>query len=200
MSDMRRTYCDTTTVFRPPVRVCFVCSGNICRSPTAEVALDRIARATARDYLLIVDSAGTGDWHAGKDMDARSRRTMVHAGYDVKAHAAKQFTADDFATRDLVVALDTGHVNALWWLAAQTDDVDAARAKLVRLRAFDPHLAPGEAPDVPDPYFGEGNAGFVAVLAQIERSCAALLDAIERAVVTDAERVVPIQQEDKPLL
>jgi protein-tyrosine phosphatase len=187
-------------VFRPPVRVCFVCSGNICRSPTAEAALNRVARATSRDYLLEVDSGGTGSWHAGIDMDPRSRRTMVHAGYDVAPHVAKEFTADDFASRDLVVALDTGHFNALWWLAAQTDDVDAARAKLVQLRAFDPQLATGEAPDVPDPYFGDGNAGFVTVLAQIERSCAALLDAIERAIVTNATRVVPTQQEDKPLL
>ena len=186
-------------MLRPPVKVCFVCSGNICRSPTAEVVLNRVAERSGRDYLLAVDSAGTGDWHAGDEMDARSRRTMVHAGYDVAPHAAKQFTAADFADRDVVVALDSGHFNALWWLAAETDDVAAARSKIVMLRAFDPELAPDERPDVADPYYGRGD-GFAEVLAQVERSCPPLLDAIERAVVTNAERVAPPQQADKPPL
>jgi len=182
-------------VLRPPVRVCFVCSGNICRSPTAQVVLDRVAEQSGRDYLLAVDSAGTGSWHAGDDMDERSRRTMVHAGYDVPAHIAKQFQPADFELRDVVVALDTGHYNVLWWLAAETGDVTVARSKIVMLRAFDPQLAAGQQPDVPDPYYGHGGDGFAEVLAQVERSCAGLLDAIERAVVTGAQRVEPPVQQ-----
>jgi protein-tyrosine phosphatase len=182
----------------PPIRVCFVCSGNICRSPTAEVALIRRAAASDRSHLVTVDSAGTGSWHAGDDMDERSRRTMTQAGWDVPPHVAKQFGAADFATRDLVVALDTGHYNVLWWLAAETADVEAARAKIVMLRAFDPELEPGEAPVVGDPYYG-GGGGFTEVLEQVERSCAALLDAIERAVVSGGDLIQPgVQQEDKP--
>jgi protein-tyrosine phosphatase len=168
-----------------PVRVCFVCSGNICRSPTAEVVLRRQAADARLTHLLRVDSAGTGGWHEGDEMDERSRRTMLFAGYDVPAHLAKQFTPADFATRDLVVALDTGHYNVLWWLAAETADVDAARAKTVLLRRFDPLLEAGEQPDVADPYYG-GRGGFSEVLEQIERSCAQLLTAIHHAVATRA--------------
>lgn len=153
-------------------------------------------------HLVTVDSAGTGAWHAGEEMDERSRRTMVHAGYDVPPHCAKQFVAGDFAGRDVVVALDTGHYNALWWLATETPDVTEARAKLVMLRAFDPELLEGERQDVIDPYNG-GRVGFADVLAQVERSCAALLEAIERAVTSGAALRAPAdlaQQEDKPPL
>ena len=173
-------------MLRAPVRVCFVCSGNICRSPTAEVALDRLAAAAGQSDLVSVDSAGTGSWHAGDDMDARSRHEMERAGWDVPRHVARQFEPADFASRDLVVALDRGHHDVLWWLAAETPDPEAARAKIVMLRDFDPELAPGEEPDVADPYYG-GSGGFADVLGQVERSCAGLLAAIETAVRTGAE-------------
>lgn len=168
-------------MLRVPVRISFVCTGNICRSPTAEIAFTRQAEQAGLGHLVEVDSAGTGAWHEGEDMDVRARRTMNHAGYDVPDHVAKQFTAADFATHDVVVALDGGHHNALWWLAAETDDVDANRAKIVLLRAFDPDLADGEPPDVADPYYG-GSSGFSDVLTQVERSCAVLLGAVADAV------------------
>ena len=168
------------------MRVCFVCSGNICRSPTAEVVLTALARDAGWTDLVRVDSAGTGDWHAGDDMDGRSRATMTDAGYDVRPHVAKQFAADLFAERDVVVALDSGHRKALLWLAEETPDPPAARAKIVMLRDFDPQLGPGESPDVADPYYG-GARGFVDVLEQIERSCARLLEAIVAAVESGTE-------------
>jgi protein-tyrosine phosphatase len=182
-------------VLRAPVRVCFVCSGNICRSPTAEVVLTALARDTGREHLVAVDSAGTGDWHAGDEMDGRSRATMADAGYAVPPHVAKQFAAELFAERDVVVALDSGHHRALLWLADETPDPPAARAKVVLLRDFDPQLEPGETPDVADPYYG-GARGFVNVLEQIERSCARLLDAIEAAV--EAGRDLAGQQTESP--
>ena len=170
-------------MLRPPVRVCFVCSGNICRSPTAEVVFTALATAAGRADLVEVSSAGTGSWHAGDDMDARSRHTLVDAGYSWRRHVATQFTPADFASCDVVVALDTGHSNVLWWLAAETPDPAAARAKVVLLRAFDPKLGPDEEPDVADPYYG-GGAGFTDVLEQVERSCTALLERIADAVET----------------
>jgi len=182
-------------VLRAPVRVCFVCSGNICRSPTAEVVLRARAREAGLESLVAVDSAGTGDWHAGDDMDGRSRATMVEAGYDVPGHVAKQFAAELFADRDVVVALDSGHRRALLWLADETDDPPAARAKVVLLRDFDPQLGPGEPADVADPYYG-GARGFVDVLEQIERSCAALLAAIAAAVEAGTE--LAAQQTESP--
>jgi protein-tyrosine phosphatase len=166
------------------VRVCFVCSGNICRSPTAEVVLNRLAREAGVDELVHAVSAGTGSWHAGDDMDERSRRTMEDAGYQVPRHVARQFEPADFASYDLVVALDSGHRDVLWWLAAETHDAEQARAKIVMLRAYDPQSAGDDDLDVADPYYG-GGRGFTEVLEQVERSCAGLLDSL-------------VQQADRP--
>lgn len=146
--------------------------------------------------LVAIDSAGTGSWHAGDDMDQRSRETLEEAGYEPGRHVAKQFGPEDFADRDVVVALDTGHHNVLWWLAVETPDVEASRAKIVLLRAFDPELRSGEDPDVPDPYYGR-SGGFTEVLAQVERSCAGLLTAIQRAVESGSDG---LQQDAKPPL
>ena len=165
-------------VLTSPVRLCFVCSGNICRSPTAEVVLTRLAAERGLSGLVRAASAGTGSWHAGDDMDKRSRQTLEQAGYEVPRHVARQFEPADFDAYELVVALDGGHKNVLWWLAAETTDADAAREKIVMLRAFDPLLDPGEEPDVADPYYGE-RGGFTDVLDQVERSCAGLLTAID---------------------
>jgi protein-tyrosine phosphatase len=193
-----RRLCQTGAVLRPPVRVCFVCSGNICRSPTAEVVLNRLAGERGRSDLVAADSAGTGSWHEGDDMDERSRGTLVDAGYDVPLHVAKQFQPADFARRDLIVALDGSHRDVLWWLAAETGDPATARAKIVLLRAFDPDLGSGESADVADPYYG-GRGGFGEVLEHVERSAAAMLTAIERAVDAGADLVVPGgQQPESP--
>jgi protein-tyrosine phosphatase len=158
------------------------------------VVLRRLADQAGCAELLEIDSAGTGSWHAGDDMDERSRATLAEAGYAVPPHVARQFQPGDFASRDVVVALDGGHRDVLWWLAAETPEPEAARAKIVMLRAFDPELAPGEEPDVADPYYG-GRGGFDEVLEQVERSCAGLLQAIVRAVESGAELV---QQTESP--
>lgn len=153
------------------MKVCFVCSGNICRSPSAEVVFRVLAEQAAFD--VVVDSAGTGDWHHGSEMDPRSRATLVAAGYTPAAHAAKQFRAHHFAERDVVVALDSGHLKALRHLARYADDPQAAAKSIVLLRDFDPEAAEGDR-DVADPYYG-GAQGFEDVLAQIERGSAGLL-------------------------
>jgi protein-tyrosine phosphatase len=127
-----------------------------------------------------VDSAGTGDWHAGDDMDRRARDTLVAHGYRPPLHVAKQFTAADFPGRDLVVALDRGHEARLAQLAALTDDPEAAREKIVLLRSYDPGA---DDLDVPDPYY-DGPDGFVEVLRQIERACAGLRDCLAQQTET----------------
>lgn len=157
-----------------PVRVVFVCSGNICRSPTAEVVLATLADRAGVADRIVVRSAGTGGWHAGEDMDRRSRATLHTAGYAWPSHSARQFTAADFARFDLVVALDSGHLAELRELARDADDPADARDKLVLLRAYDPEADDTDR-DVADPYYG-GASGFTDVLAQVERSCEVLLD------------------------
>lgn len=153
--------------------MCFVCSGNICRSPTAEAVLVSMLRAAGISGVE-VDSAGTGNWHAGDDMDRRARATLVAAGYRPHRHMAKQFSAADFASRDLVVALDRGHEVRLAHLAGLADDPETARDKVVLLRSYDPSA---DDLDVPDPYY-DGPDGFVEVLGQIERACAGLRDCL----------------------
>jgi protein-tyrosine phosphatase len=155
------------------VRICFVCSGNICRSPTAEAVFASMLR-DAGVAGVEVDSAGTGDWHVGDDMDRRARTTLVEHGYTPPRHEAKQFTVADFAERDLVVALDRGHEARLTHLAGMTDDPDDARAKIVLLRSYD---ATADDPDVPDPYYGD-SSDFDEVLRQVEQAGAGLLNTV----------------------
>ena len=162
-----------------PIRICFVCTGNICRSPSAEVVLRaRLAEAGWADRV-VVDSAGTGPWHAGNDMDPRAREALVRRGYAPPVHVAKQFGAGDFADRDLVIALDGGHRARLGQLARLADDPSDATASISLLRGFDPvAVAAGEL-DIEDPYY-DGEAGFDAVLAHIEAACAGLVGMLDR--------------------
>jgi protein-tyrosine phosphatase len=168
-----------------PYRVCFVCSGNICRSPTAEAVFRRrLADAGLADQVE-VDSAGLGDWHVGEAVDARAAAALRSRGYPAWVHGAKQFRPADFADRDLVVALDAGHERGLLALAP----TEADRAKVRLLRAYDERAAGDPAGmDVPDPYFG-GEQGFEHVLDLVEAACTGLL-AETRAALAD-ERTAP---------
>lgn len=156
-----------------PLRVCFVCTGNICRSPIGEVVLSaRLAEAGLTESV-VVDSAGTGPWHVGKDMDPRARATLLAHGYDPPQHVAKQFSADDFGTRDIVLALDSGHIRQLRELAGDSAHPKAADAAVQLLRSHDAvAVAAGEL-DVPDPYYDELPA-FEQALREIESACAEL--------------------------
>lgn len=154
-----------------PYRVCFVCSGNICRSPTAEGVLRRQLADAGLDGAVQVDSAGLGDWHVGEGADRRTVAALRQRGYPAWVHRARQFQAADFADRDLVVALDAGHERDLRALAPGA----AERDKVRLLRSYDLQAAGGAGElDVPDPYF-EGEAGFEHVLDLIESACRGLL-------------------------
>ena len=152
-----------------PFRVCFVCSGNICRSPTAEAVLRRQLAEAGLDGQVVVDSAGLGDWHVGAGADHRAAAALRQRGYPAWEHRARQFSAADFAERDLVVALDAGHERDLLALAPTAADRDKVRL----LRSYDSAAGTGEL-DVPDPYYG-GPAGFEHVLDLIEEACRGLL-------------------------
>jgi protein-tyrosine phosphatase len=154
-----------------PYRVCFVCSGNICRSPTAEAVLRRQLTEVGLVGPVVVDSAGLGDWHVGEGADHRSAAVLRQRGYPAWPHQARQFRASDFADRDLVVALDAGHQRALQALAPTAAD----RAKVRLLRSYDPAAAADPAElDVPDPYHG-GPDGFGHVLDLVEAACRGLV-------------------------
>nr|WP_308294215.1 low molecular weight protein-tyrosine-phosphatase [Streptomyces sp. ST2-7A] len=156
----------------PSVRVCFVCTGNICRSPMAAAVLrERLAEEGLTDRVA-VESAGTDGWHAGDPADTRAAATLLAAGYDA-GHTARRFEADEFPRHDLVVALDTGHLRRLRALAP--GPAEAARVRL--LRSFDPSPGAHRLPDVPDPYWGETEA-FAECLEMIEAAMPGLLTEI----------------------
>lgn len=153
---------------RDPVRILFVCLGNICRSPTAEAVMRHRAVAAGLDHLVEVDSAGTGAWHAGDGPDERARDEAARRGIAM-AGRARQVHAGDFEYFDLVIAMDRGNVDALHEVA-----VDAPhRDKVHLLRSFDPD-ADGDL-EVPDPYYG-GPSGFADVFDQVDAACRGLLD------------------------
>jgi protein-tyrosine phosphatase len=149
--------------------------GNICRSPIAEVVMRaKIAEAGLADRIA-VDSAGTGDWHAGGPADDRTIETLRAHGYDDGGHIARQFKSDWFGELDLVVAMDSKNLQSLRWLAPEDQ-----QAKIVRLRAFDPASRGGDL-DVPDPYYG-GADHFEEVLAMVEAACDGLLEHVRPLV------------------
>jgi protein-tyrosine phosphatase len=152
-------------------RIVFVCSGNICRSPTAEVILRALVADAGLADRVEVCSAGIGDWHVGERADPRSAAALTRRGFDASQHRARQFEPDWFDDHDLVVALDRSHMRSLQAMAA-----GSSREQVRLLLSFDP-----ESPvvDVPDPYYG-GRQGFDDVLDMIERACRALLGEIRR--------------------
>ncbi len=155
-------------------RVCFVCTGNICRSPMAEfVFRARVAEAGLED-LVEVDSAGTGGWHEGEGADPRTVTVLRENGYETE-HTARQFDPSWFGRLDLVVALDAGHLRALRRLAPTERDAEKVRL----LRSYDP--AAGDDLDVPDPYYG-GPEGFDACLEMVEAASHGLLAAVRERV------------------
>jgi protein-tyrosine phosphatase len=153
-----------------PLRVLFVCSGNICRSPLAEALFRHLAREAGQEDDFVVDSAGMHDYHEGERADPRTRRVGRRHGIDVTS-IARPVTVADFDRFDLVVALDRGHRRQLLALAPP------GRAEKVRLlREFDPQA---DGPDVPDPYYGD-EQGFEDVHAIVEAACRGLLLSFRR--------------------
>jgi protein-tyrosine phosphatase len=150
-----------------PVRICFVCLGNICRSPTAQGVMEKLVADAGLTPHIAIRSAGIGHWHVGEAPDHRSQAAARRRGYTLNSRA-RQFAAADLAEHDYILAMDSDNHRAL--LAMTRSDADAARIHL--LRAFDPAAPPGA--EVPDPYYG-GPGGFDEVLDICEAACAGLL-------------------------
>lgn len=166
------------------MHVCFVCTGNICRSPMAEIVFTEHLRRLGFEGAVKTSSCGTGAWHVGEGADHRAASTLAAAGYPTR-HTASQVDARHLEA-DLLVALDRGHERALRRLVARTGG-DPSRIRL--LRSFDPS-ATGKL-DVPDPYYG-GNGGFARVLQMVEDSMPGLIEWVTAEL--DAESV-PDEQE-----
>jgi low molecular weight protein-tyrosine phosphatase len=144
--------------------VVFVCTGNICRSPIAEVVFRHELEAAGLADRVRVSSAGISGWHAGEPMDERAAALLEAEGYP-SAHTARHVDAEQLGA-DLLVALDEEHRRALRSRVPEPD-----RVRL--LRSFDP-AAPSGA-QVPDPYYADDEA-FEVVLDMIRAAMPGLLD------------------------
>jgi len=153
------------------IRVCFVCLGNICRSPTAEgIFLHLIREAGIADQFFVA-SAGTSGWHVGEIADARSRREASRRGFELESRSDR-FVSRDFDRFDQVVAMDAENLSDLRKMCREPGDRD----KLSLLRDHEPD---GPGGDVPDPYYGEGD-GFREVFDICEAACRGFLEGLRR--------------------
>lgn len=156
-------------------RICFVCTGNICRSPMAEVVFRHLVVSQGYEGSISVMSAGTGDWHVGEHSDERTVSALAARGYDGSMHRAKQFDPDWFDRLDLVVVFDRSQERIIKSWASS----DADRGKVSLLLSFDQEQS-GHV-DVPDPYYSDA-AFFDNVLGMIERACVALFNQIKPGI------------------
>ena len=155
-------------------RLLFVCLGNICRSPAAEgVFLHLIAREGLEDRFL-VDSAGTGGWHAGNPADRRMRAAAERRGIDLPSRA-RQIALADFTAFDRILTMDDDNLRNVRSLARELGE----RPGLARIEPMTSHCRLHQAREVPDPYYG-GEQGFEQVLDLLEDACAGLLETLLR--------------------
>jgi protein-tyrosine phosphatase len=150
-----------------PIRVVFVCLGNICRSPMAERVAERAA-ADAGVTNVEFSSAGTISEEYADPMDHRAAAVLQERGYRFHDHIARRITAAALESADLVVAMEDSHARSVLELA-----LDPSKVSL--LTDFDPVAEPGSG--VPDPFFGS-DGGFYDTLAAIEAAMPGLLERI----------------------
>jgi protein-tyrosine phosphatase len=144
------------------VRVLMVCLGNICRSPLAE----GILKSKVDPNKVIVDSAGTGNYHVGGLPDSRSIAIAQKYLLDITDQRCRQFRIADFDEFDLIYVMDNSNRRDVLSLAR--NEKDKAKVKMILNEIF-----PNENVDVPDPYTG-GDFGFENVYKMLEEACSIL--------------------------
>lgn len=154
-----------------PVRVLFVCMGNLCRSPMAEGTFTRLVEESGLAGRIAVDSAGTHDYHVGDPPDQRARRASERRGYAIGHQRGRQVSSGDFQEFDYILAMDEVNLRVLQRLCP--------REHAPKLKLFmEFHADPGVR-EVPDPYYG-GTDGFERVLDMVEEASQGLLRHLRR--------------------
>ncbi|MFC7338812.1 low molecular weight protein-tyrosine-phosphatase [Haloferula chungangensis] len=156
---------------QPPYRVLFVCMGNICRSPAAEIVFRKLVHDEGLDERIEIDSAGTIGYHAGNPPDHRMSATLENRGYEITGQS-RQIKAPDLDAFDLVLVADNDNLNDVKRL-----DID--QKHLPKIKLITDYCVEKEAKHVPDPYYG-GASGFEEVADLVEDACAGLLDHLKK--------------------
>ncbi|WP_347567137.1 low molecular weight protein-tyrosine-phosphatase [Lysinibacter sp. HNR] len=152
-----------------------MCTGNICRSPMAEIVFRNIVTQAGLKEDIKITSRGTGDWHVGEQADARTIATLKARGYSGEEHRARKLSSADFENNDLIIALDRTHLRVLKGFAPNQEALDKVELLMSLVRQPDDDL------DVPDPYYSD-EAMFNQVLTMIEEACTALFQQLEPAI------------------
>tara|TARA_B100000575_G_C23143534_1_gene666579 strand:+ start:6230 stop:6745 length:516 start_codon:yes stop_codon:yes gene_type:complete len=160
---------------KKPYRICFVCLGNICRSPTAEGIFQQKVRECNLDSFFYIDSAGTSAYHLGEKVNATSRKIAESHGVSLLSQA-RQFNSKDFYEFDLILAMDSSNYADIMKLKS-----GITNSKVEMMRSFD---LDGLNEDVPDPYYG-GINGFENVFTILERSSEELLKQLSAYIVNE---------------
>jgi protein-tyrosine phosphatase len=154
-----------------PFEICFVCLGNICRSPLAEGVFQALINDQGFENQIIIHSSGTGNWHVGASPDARMQATARNKGIQLTSRA-QQIEAGDIRRFDLILAMDQSNLETMQYLCSP----EMAAKKLRLFRSFDPE-ADGDL-DVPDPYYGRDD-GFEHVFQIVHRTCPPILEYVK---------------------
>ena len=152
-----------------PLRILVVCTGNICRSPSAEGVFRGMAAARGMGGAIAFESAGTSDWHVGEPRTDLAVIEAARRGHDLSDLRARQVDPADLDRFDLILGMDAGHVAKLGRMADAASPGGRAEIALFLAATAEPHR------DVPDPY-GLGEAAYRHSLDLIEEGCAAWLD------------------------
>ena len=148
------------------ISVLFVCLGNICRSPTAHAVFESMVASEGLTDRIMVDSAGTGDWHLGHAPDERTAALAAERGYDLSELRARLVDEQDFNQFDYIIAMDNENLSNL--RAMCPHDYDGQLSLLLD------YSQQSDTSEVPDPYYGGAN-GFALVLDLVEEACSGLL-------------------------
>jgi protein-tyrosine phosphatase len=153
------------------VSVLFVCMGNICRSPTAEAVFRNYVESAGMSGHILIDSAGTHDYHIGDKPDARAQRAAQQRGYDMSKLRGRQVDEGDFSSFDYVLAMDMANLSILQRITPPDSETKA--------RLFLEYARHHGEREVPDPYYG-GEDGFERVLDMVEDAAQGLLEEIRQ--------------------